>query len=151
MSIETFNISSIDPIKLKERASIECDAIWESSFDNKQGRTKDDLMIDCLKGHAAELHLLSCGYKDNPKKYMDIFDREDDTIDVKAIMNLNHKYADTSIKNTLERARKKKLSSLTSSTYEFANKIDIYRIENNTGEYNLQGIYCWNGKQFIKS
>jgi len=149
-SIKTFNIFSIDPVKLKERASIECDAIWESESDNKQGRTKDELMIDCLKGHAAELHLLSCGYKDNPKKYMDIFDREDDTVDVKAIMNLSHKYVDISIKRTLERARKKKLSSLKSSTYEFANKIYIYLIENDTGEYNLHGIYCWNGKNFEK-
>lgn len=150
MSIETFNASSIDPIKLKERASIECNAIWQSSFDNKQGRSKSNLMIDCLKGHAAELHLLSCGYKDNPKKYMDVFDLEGDTIDVKAMMNLNYAYTTASIKNTLERARKKKLSSLTSSTYEFANKIYIYLIETDIAEYNLQGIYCWDGKQFIK-
>ena len=81
---------------------------------------------------------------------MDIFDREDDTVDVKAIMNLSHKYVDISIKRTLERARKKKLSSLKSSTYEFANKIYIYLIENDTGEYNLHGIYCWNGKNFEK-
>jgi hypothetical protein len=151
MSIKTFNASSIDPVALKKRAAEECDAIWKSSYDNKQGRTKDDLMIDCLKGHAAELHLLSCGFKDNPKKYMDVFDFEGDTVDVKVIMNVNSTYTSTSIKNTLERARKKKLSSLTSSTYEFANKVYIYLIETDIAEYNLQGIYCWNGKEFIKS
>jgi len=150
-SIETFNVSSINPVKLKERAAAECDAIWKSSYDNKQGRTRDDLMIDCLKGHAAELHLLSCGYKDNPKKYMDVFDLEGDTVDVKAMMNINYEYTRVSIKNTLERARKKKLSSLTSSTYEFANKVYIYLIETDIAEYNLQGIYCWNGEEFIKS
>lgn len=151
MSIKTFNASSIDPVALKKRAAEECDAIWKSSYDNKQGRTRDDLMIDCLKGHAAELHLLLCGYKDNPKKYMDVFDLEGDTVDVKVIMNVNSAYASTSIKNTLERARKKKLSSLTSSTYEFANKVYIYLIETDIAEYNLQGIYCWNGEKFIKS
>jgi len=140
-----FNAKDIDPIALKKRATLEADQIWNSSTDNKHGRSYTELLADTLMGHAAEMFLILCGYIDNPQKYMDIFEPQalgKDTVDVKVIKNKGEKYVEVSVNNTLKRCRGKKLE------YAFANKIYIYLFDEETLDYTLEGIYVWDGKKF---
>lgn len=147
-SIKTFNIRDIDPFALKNRAKSECDQIWNST-NAKQGRSYNQVLANCMQGHAAELWLLKHNYKDNSKKYMDVIDSDNITIDVKAFMDLNENYTKVAIKNTMERSRKKKISSITSTNgYEFADQIYLYLIDPKDGTYTLKDIYKWDGTNF---
>lgn len=140
-----FNARDINPIALKKRATLEADQIWNSTADNKRGRSYKELLADTLMGHAAEMFLILCGYLDNPQKYMDLFEPKalgEDTLDVKVIKDKGKRYVEVSIKNTLKRCAKKKIE------YNFANKIYIYLFDEETLDYTLEGIYVWDGKKF---
>lgn len=143
--ISKFNAKDINPSALKDRAKGEADQIWNSPRGVIRGRTYEQLLADCMLGQAAEIHLLNCGYLDNPKKYMDVKEPDGTTVDVKVITNKSPRYVEVSIENTLKRAADKKLE------YEFADKIYMYTCDEKTAEYNLVGIYEWNAsqKQFI--
>lgn len=149
-SIKTFNIRDIDPSALKNRAKAECDQICNSA-NAKQGRSYSQVLVNCMQGHAAELWLLKHNYKDNSKKYMDVIDPDDITVDVKAFMDLNENYTQTAIRNNMERCRKKKINSLTSTNgYEFADQVYLYLIDPKDGTYALKDIYKWDGTKFDK-
>ena len=151
MSIKTFNVKDIDPILLKERAKKECDQIWNNP-NSRRGRSYNKLLADCMQGHAAEIHLIKNGYKNNPKKYMDVFDLNDITVDVKAFMNKSPAYSAVAIRNTLAREKDKKLQSINSTNgFEYAEHIYIYLIDPIDGTYALEGIYLWDGKKFKKN
>ena len=144
--ISKFNAKDINPVSLRNRAENEAKQIWNSSYGkNIRGRTYKQLLADCMLGQAAEIHLLNCGYKDNPKKYMDVKEPDDTTVEVKVITNKSPRYVEVSVNNTLERCAKKKIE------YEFAKKIYMYTCDEKIPDYNLVGIYEWNDskKQFI--
>ena len=144
--ISKFNAKDINPVSLRNRAENEAKQIWNSSYGkNIRGRTYKQLLADCMLGQAAEIHLLNCGYKDNPKKYMDVKEPDDTTVEVKVITNKSSRYVEVSVNNTLDRCAKKKLE------YEFAKKIYMYTCDEKIPDYNLIGVYEWNDskKQFI--
>ena len=138
MSIETFNISDIDKDQLRERAFAEAYKIHMGASKKplKQAR------IDCLKGHAAEINLLNCGYIDNLEKYMDVNKPDGTTVDCKVIVNKGSAYVETALRNNRDRATKAK------SQYKYSEELYQYTLDNETGDYHLAEISVWDGTSF---
>lgn len=79
MFTKIFDIRDIDKDTLKLRAKAEADRVW-TPF---QKRTWEQAYKRCLQGHAAELHVISQGFIDIEKPYMDQIDLYHETADQK--------------------------------------------------------------------
>ena len=76
---KTFDVRDIDPVALKSRAKAEANRVWNEY----QNRTWKEAYEVCLKGHTAELHVISQGFEDLNKEYMDQLDFDGVTADQK--------------------------------------------------------------------
>lgn len=105
--IETFDIRDIDQDLLKSRAKAETDRVWKPY----QNRSRKDAYISCLQGHVAEIHVISQGYKDDPRPFLDQINLEGDTIDNKVLdcTDKPQAWLDSGIRRILNDMTEKKL------------------------------------------
>ena len=154
MSTKTFNPKDLDPSVLKAKANLEAIRIWDSSAGGRRTRSFQQLKCHCMLGASTEIHLQNNGYKDNPKKYMDLFDSEGVTVEVKTI-DANYKsdnYIKVSVANTVKRCTEQKLNSIQSlnngGSYDYGEKLMIWVLQNNM--ISFHSSYIWDQNMFIK-
>lgn len=79
-----FDLNEIDPITLHERAASEAKKIATNTSFKMSGRTYEDLITQCRKGHAAELYLIDIlGWKDDIREYKDVIDPDGYPVEIK--------------------------------------------------------------------
>ena len=138
MSIHAFNRRDIDEDQLTNRAFAE-------AYKIHMGKSKKPLKqarIDCLKGHAAEINLLNCGYIDNLEKYMDVNKPDGTPVDCKVIVYKGSAHFETALRNNRNRATKAK------GEYKYSDELYQYALDNKTGDYCLEEIAVWDGVTF---
>jgi len=144
---------------LKPRAVKEAYGIFNSHIDGKRDRTHEQILDDCIMGHCTELFFIKNGYKDNDQKYMDVFDRDSVTLELKTAKIIenelwssyqNEAYYNRTVRNTLTRCKQQKIKSIKSlangGDYNYAERLGIYIFNGKTT--NLHNIYDWDGVSF---
>lgn len=137
-----FNKSEIDQQSLYSRASKEAKRIHEDpSPEVHQYRTFDQILKQCLRGHYAELWLMSHGYVDDDRKYKDLYEPDGTTaIDVKVTASkANCRSVLLGMADKIARG-----IPVARKIYIFINPLD-------SDEYEFYGIWNWNGSYFIGS
>lgn len=135
-----FNVKTdIDLDRLKQRAFAEAEHIYNRES-TRRNRTLQQVRTNCLIGHAAELYLIDhCGFKDDPTPYKDVFDPSDIPTEVKVIRNAKDVYF------VLKRANEYALELWR----KYPKLLYIFVVNEYNGDYELNGIYNWNGKEFV--
>jgi hypothetical protein len=135
-----FNVKTdIDLDRLKQRAFAEAEHIYNRES-TRRDRTLQEVRRNCLMGHAAELYLIDhCGFKDDPRPFKDVFDTEDLPVEVKVTKKAKDVY------HILRRANEYALEKWR----EYPKRLYIFLVNEYNGDYELNGIYNWNGKEFV--
>jgi len=139
MSIKTFNAAKdIDPVLLKQRAREEAIQI-HSKPSTRRNRSLAQIVEACMFGHATELWLIKNGFKDDTRKYKDLF-LNDTPVEVKTVGYPN------AVEFQLERCRKDKLQVFR----QYPDIVYMYIGNRKTLDYYLEGIYEWNGNKYVE-
>jgi hypothetical protein len=130
----------IDLVYLKERASKEAKLIF-SKESTRQGRSFIDILATTMYGHAAEVYLIQHQkFKDDPRPFKDVIDLNGKNVEVKVTECKEY------VPYVLARCEKyasEKWRNYPAIVYIFINnKRDMM--------YNLEGVYHWNGINFIR-
>lgn len=134
-----FNASILDPIRLRERAYVEAEGIF-SKDSTRRNRTLEQVRKACLMGHAAELYLIDhCGFRDDTRPYKDVFDTEDEPVEVKVTQK------EKDVPFVLKRCNEAAVEAFR----KYPKILYIFIVNGYNGDYRLHGIYHWNGKEFI--
>lgn len=133
-------ITDIDVELLKERSYAEAAEIFvkESTRGN---RTIEDVRAATMYGHAAEVYLIQHhNFKDDPRPFKDLFNTIGKPVEVKVTEFIH--YVPHVIRRCEEYAREK--------WRQYPAIVYIFIGNKSSLEYNLYGIYHWNGSNFIK-
>ena len=134
-----FNATILDQDRLKARAYAEAQLIFDKDS-TRRGRTLKEVRRDCLMGHAAELYLIDhCGFSDDPQPYKDVFDTEDIPTEIKTTRKVKD------VEHILRRAKEYMLEAWR----KYPKQLYIFMVNGYNGDYELYGIYHWNGKEFV--
>ena len=134
-----FNANILDLDRLKQRAFAEAQLIFDKNTPG-DNRSLSEVRLDCLVGHAAELYLIDhCGFKNDPTPYKDVFDTEDIPVEVKVTKKIKDVF------HVLRRANARALELWR----KHPKVLYIFIVNGYNGDYELHGIYNWNGKEFI--
>lgn len=134
-----FNVTELDSGLLKER-SFEEASIIHSKASTARGRSLEEIAATTMYGHAAECYLLELGFDDDPRPYKDVIDPAGNPVEVK--VTEGDYYVPYVLKRCNEAASQK--------WREYPEILYIFIGDKKTGDYHLEGIYNWNGTQFIK-
>ena len=134
-----FNAADLNPKLYLERADKEANEIF-SKESTRKGRTKAQILETVLYGHAAEVFLMEYyDFKDDDRKYKDLFDKEGNSIEVK--VTEGDYYVPYVLKRAVEAKQKKWM--------KFSNILYIFIGNKTTADYFLHGIYKWDNKKFV--
>ncbi|HCY82036.1 MAG TPA: hypothetical protein DHV22_10760 [Xanthomarina gelatinilytica] len=134
-----FNASDLNPELFLKRANKEAEEIF-SKESTRRNRTKAEILETVLYGHAAEVYLIEYhNFKDDERKYKDVFDTEGNSIEVKVTEGEYY------VKHVLDRAIEDKKQSWR----KFSDILYIFIGNKTTADYHLHGIYKWNGEKFV--
>jgi len=134
-----FNNSILDSTRLQSRAYAEAEKIF-SKESTRGGRTLEQIRRSCLIGHAAELYLIDhCGFHDDTRDYKDVFNTEGEPVEVK----VTQKKKDVTF--VLKRCNAAALEKFRN----YPKILYIFIVNDYNGDYELHGIYHWNGKEFV--
>ena len=134
-----FNAADLDAATLYSRAKEESEQIFAKES-TRRGRSLQKIIETSLYGHAAELYLIEkCGFKDDPRKYKDLFDTEGNSVEVKVTEG------DYYVPYVLDRAGKSKLCDWR----DFSDILYIFIGNKITADYNLHGVYKWIENKFV--
>lgn len=134
-----FNATILDQERLKARAYTEAQLIFDKES-TRRGRSLQEVRRDCLMGHAAELYLIDhCGFKDDPRPYKDVFDTEGAPAEIKTTRKVKD------VHHILRRAKEYMLEDWR----KYPKQVYIFLVNGYNGDYELHGIYNWNGKEFV--
>jgi hypothetical protein len=135
-----FNRNDLDQEFLHARTEDEAKQIFNKES-TRQGRTYEQVYQTCLYGQTAECYLIQFQkFKDDPRPYKDVFTPVGKPAEIK--VTEGDYYVDYVIERC-EKYAKEKWRQYPSIVYVFiGNKSSL--------EYNLYGVYHWNGKNFIK-
>ena len=103
--LKEFNVRDLDATVLKERAEAEATEIY-SKDSTRKGRTLEEITLATMYGHAAEVWLLQNGFKDDTRKYKDLFEPDGTPIEVKVTQT------DRYIPDVLNRCREAKATNI---------------------------------------
>lgn len=133
-----FNAADLNPELYLKRASKEAEEIF-SKESTRRNRTKAQILETVLYGHAAEVYLMQYhNFKDDERRYKDVFDTEGNSIEVK--VTEGEYYVEYVLDRAVD-AKKKPWMKFSDILYIFiGNKV--------TADYSLHGIYKWNGEKF---
>jgi len=130
-------IIDIDREKLKLRALDEARLIYAKDSTRKN-RSLEEILQTCMYGHAAEIYLMECGFTDDPRPYKDLLEKDGTPIEVKVTEG---KYYVPFVLARAERAAREEWR-------DYPNKLYVFIADRNTLDYELYGIYTWNGENF---
>lgn len=131
-------IDDLDGYELYSRAETEAKLI-HSKPSTRRGRSLEDIIETVLYGHAAELYLIKHrGFSDDPRPFKDVIDTQNDPVEVKVTEG------DYYVPYVLERANK----AASESWRQYPNWLYIFIGDKSSCDYQLHGIYLWNGKEF---
>jgi hypothetical protein len=134
-----FNAADLDPELYLKRASKEAEEIF-SKDSTRRNRTKVQILETVLYGHAAEVYLMQYhNFKDDERKYKDVFDTEGNSIEVKVTEGEYY------VEHVLGRAIEDKKQPWR----KFSNILYIFIGNKTTADYHLHGIYKWNNEKFV--
>ena len=135
-----FNAIDLDKHFLKRRAFMEAFEIWSKPA-RRYDRSIEQIRETVLYGQAAEVYLIyHHGFIDDPRPYKDLFNRNGVSVEVKVTEGAY--YVPFVIKRC-EAAALQKFRKYSEILYIFIG-------DKSSLEYNLYGIYNWNGTNFIK-
>ena len=138
MSFSTDEI--INPDEWHKRAINEAKKIYNKES-TRRGRTLEEIYKVCKYSHAAEQYLIETGWTDDEREYKDLFDPYFDSVEIKVTEGEYY------ISYVLERCKEAKLQKwrkYPDIVYIFINnKVDK--------EYHHEGVYVWNGDEFVKN
>ena len=138
MSIKTFNVKKdIDIQLLKDRAFKEAASIF-SKESTRRGRTLKQIREVQLYGQASELWLLKNGFEDDKREYKDVL-RNNVPIEVKTVGYPK------AVKYELDRCN----DCRKEAWRNYPNIVYMFIGNRKTLDYYLEGIYEWNGKEFV--
>lgn len=134
-----FNAGDLDANFYLKRANKEAEEIY-SKPSTRKNRTKAQILETVLYGHAAEVYLiLNHNFKDDERKYKDIFDKENNSVEVK--VTEGEYYVPYVLDRAIEAKQKKWM--------KFSDILYIFIGNKTTADYHLHGIYKWNGEKFV--
>lgn len=131
----TFDASELDQALWESRSRREAEFIYANP-NTRNGRTLDEVYLDCKRGQAPEVWLISKGFKDDPRPYRDVRRPDGEPIEVKAT-DWNPRYI-------LERYAEK------IKHWPDETPTTVYLFNNTKGDslYTFHGIFHWNGTWF---
>lgn len=133
-------MTDIDQELLKERSHAEAYEIF-SKESTRAGRTIEQISTVSKYGLAAEVYLMQHqNFKDDPRPYKDLFNTVGKPVEVKVTQSV---YNVPSVLERCNKAASEKWRNYPAIVYIFIGNIL-------SSEYNLHGIYHWNGSNFIK-
>ena len=134
-----FNVNILDLDRLKHRAFTEAQLIFDKNTPG-DNRSLLEVRRDCIVGQAAELYLIDfCGFRNDPRPFKDVFDIEETPVEVKVTKKLKDVF------HVLRRANACALELWR----KYPKVLYIFVVNGYNGDYELNGIYNWNGKEFI--
>ena len=134
-----FNAADLNPNVYLQRANKEAEEIY-SKETTRKNRTKAQILETVLYGHAAEVYLMQYhNFKDDERKYKDVFDTKGNSIEVKVTEG---EYYVKYVLNRAVEAKKK-------PWMKFSDILYIFLGDKTTADYSLQGIYMWSGEKFV--
>ena len=134
-----FNAADLDTSVLLSRAKEESEQMF-SKESTRRGRSLQKIIETALYGHAAELYLIEkCQFKDDPRKYKDLFDTEGNPVEVKVTKG------DYYVPYVLDRATKAKQETWRG----FPDILYVFIGDKITADYSLYGIYEWSENKFV--
>jgi hypothetical protein len=134
-----FNAADLDTSVLLSRAKEESEQMF-SKESTRRGRSLQKIIETALYGHAAELYLIEkCQFKDDPRKYKDLFDTEGNPVEVKVTEG------DYYVPYVLDRATKAKSEEWRG----FPDILYVFIGDKITADYSLYGIYKWSENKFV--
>lgn len=134
-----FNAADLNASTLLSRAKEEAEQIFAKES-TRRGRTLQKIIETSMYGHAAELYLIEkCQFRDDPRKYKDLFDTEENSVEVKVTEG------DYYVPYVLDRATKAKLETWRG----FPDILYVFIGNKVTADYSLHGIYKWSENKFV--
>ena len=140
MSDIAFNINEINPIQLHDRATEEAKKIATNTSFKMSGRTYEDLIRQCRRGHAAEIYLIDVlGWDDDEREYKDVIDPDGLPVEIKVT---GHK---GNIPSMLERFTDIKENQ---QWMDWPDHLIIFINPEDSNEYSYYGRYEWKNNQW---
>jgi hypothetical protein len=134
-----FNARELDQDLYVRRAKEEASQIYAKP-DTRRGRSFVNILQTTLYGHAPEVYLIDrCGFTDDERPYKDVIDTDGNYVEVKATKG------DYYVPYVLKRANEAK--QITWKKYP--DILYIFIGDKKTADYELEGVYKWNGTQFV--
>jgi hypothetical protein len=132
-------ITDLNSDELYSRARREAELIYKKSS-TRRNRSLEEIIETTIYGHAAELYLIKHhGFVDDIRDYKDLFDLENNSIEIKVT---SKKYFVPYVLSRCNGDAKEVWKKYPKILYIFiGNK--------KTNDYYLEGIYEWNGRKFI--
>jgi len=135
-----FNRNDLNQELLHARTEEEAKHIF-SKESTRQGRTYEQVYDTCLYGQSAEFYLIQfANFKDDPRPYKDVFTPVGKAAEIK--VTEGHYYVPYVIKRCEDYAKEK--------WRQYPAIVYIFIGDKSSLDYNLYGVYHWNGKNFIK-
>ena len=139
-----FNINTdVNISALEMRVEREALEIY-SKESTRRGRPLEEIKITSMYGLAAEVFLLQQGYVDDTRPYKDLFEPlrfGGNSIEVKVTEG------EYFVPYVLKRAN----AAAAEKWRDYPNRLYIFIGDRKTGDYSLEGIYDFDGVQFIKN
>lgn len=139
-----FNITNdVNISALEMRAEREALEIY-SKESTRQERSLEEIKVTSMYGLAAEVFLLQQGYVDDTRPYKDLFEPlrfGGNSIEVKVTEG------EYFVPYVLKRAN----DAAAEKWRDYPNRLYIFIGDRKTGDYSLEGIYDFDGVQFIKN
>ena len=134
-----FNARELNQDHYVRRAKEEASQIYAKP-DTRRGRSFVNILQTTLYGHAPEVYLIDrCGFTDDERPYKDVIDTDGNYVEVKATKG------DYYVPYVLKRANEAK--QITWKKYP--DILYIFIGDKKTADYELEGVYKWNGTQFV--
>ena len=132
-----FDRSKLDQQLLLARAEDEAKKIVVT---DTTGRNYQQILEACLYGQAAEVYLLSIGYIDDTRPYKDVFEPDDTPVEIKVTQH------EGNVPYILDRCAKR----IQEAWRTHPTRVYIWINNKESDHYELNGIYDWNGRGWIK-
>ena len=140
MSDIEFNINEINPIQLHDRATEEAKKIATNTSFKMSGRTYEDLIRQCRRGHAAEIYLIDIlGWDDDEREYKDVIDPDGHPVEIKVTGH------EGNIPSMLERFTDIKENQ---QWMDWPDHLIIFINPEDSNEYSYYGRYEWKNNQW---
>lgn len=136
-----FNVLDLDRKLWKKLAYKEADGIYAHPS-RARGRSLEEIRATCLMGKAAEVYLMTkCGFKNDPEYCKDLLDLNNIPVEIKTTRKKHY------VQYVLKRANEAALESFR----KYQKVLYIFVVNVYNGDYELAGIYNWNGKEFVNA